>query len=247
MVNIHMHEFGHALDVLDAEALNLFELQWSAYQKLIDCDALSHAAVGRVLHNVVVERFGAPFTFLDIACGDASLARRALEGTSVQHYHGIDLAEPALALAAKTLKDTSWEVDLDHRNYIEAPAGRPEPADVVWCGLSIHHLPTAEKLQLMREIRGVTGDRGVFLIYEPTLAEGEDRQRYLARTWRVVPDRWSTLTSAEVSQLRDHINTCDLPESAEGWLALGREAGFSHVSQIFADPMDLYRMYRYEA
>lgn len=99
----------------------------------------------------------------------------------------------------------------------------------------------------MREVRGVTGDRGVFLIYEPTLSEGEDRQRYLARTWRIVPDRWTTLTSAEFSQLREHINNCDLPESAEGWLNLGRDAGFSHVRQIFTDPLDLYRMYQYEA
>jgi ubiquinone/menaquinone biosynthesis C-methylase UbiE len=247
MVNIHIHEFGPARDVLDAEALNLFELQWAAYKKLVDCDALSHAAVGRVLHDVLTERFDAPFTFLDIACGDASLARRALKGTSVARYHGIDLAVPALALAARTLEDTSWDVDLDHRNYIEALADRPEPADAVWCGLSIHHLPTGEKLQLMREVRGVTGDRGVFLIYEPTLSEGEDRQGYLARTWRIVPDRWTTLTSAEFSQLREHINNCDLPESAEGWLNLGRDAGFSHVRQIFTDPLDLYRMYQYEA
>ncbi len=247
MVNIRMREFGPALDVLDAEALTLFESQWTIYQRLVDSDAFSHAEVSRLLNSILNERFNVPFTFLDIACGDASLARQALEKTSVHHYHGIDLAAPALALAARTMEDVPWEVDLDHRNYIEAMAGLPEPADAVWCGLSLHHLTRKEKQLIIREIRGVVGDRGIFLLYEPTLAEGEDRQGYLNRTKRIVPARWSALSPAELAQVLEHIDTCDLPESSEVWLSLGRDAGFSHARQIYANPTDLYRMYRYEA
>ncbi len=246
MVNVHLHEFAAASAVPDAQALAIFETQWTVYQKLVDSDVLSHAAVGRLLHRILAERFDTPFTFLDIACGDAGLARRALAGTRVRHYHGIDLAAPALALAAKTLCDVPYAVDLDHRDYSEAMADRPEPADAVWCGLSIHHLDTDGKQALISEIREVVGDRGIFVLYEPTLGPHEDRRAYLDRTWRIVPDRWTTLTPGELAQVRDHIDRCDLPETAATWLSLGRAAGFSRGRQVFANPTDLYRMFLYE-
>jgi hypothetical protein len=35
-----------------------------------------------------------------------------------------------------------FEVDLDHRDFVEAMMRRPEHADAGWCGLSVHHLST---------------------------------------------------------------------------------------------------------
>ena len=69
----------------------------------------------------------------------------------------------------------SCPVELDQRDFIAAMADRPEPADVVWIGLSLHHLATADKLTLMREARAVVGEDGRFLIYEPTCRDGEGR------------------------------------------------------------------------
>ena len=51
---------------------------------------------------------------------------------------------------------------------------RPEPADVAWCSLSIHHLVTYEKLRLMRALHGSTGS--FLMIYEPTRQDGETRE-----------------------------------------------------------------------
>ena len=45
---------------------------------------------------------------------------------------------------------------------------------------------------------------------------------------------------------RHHISTCDLPETASGWLDLGREAGFSEARQLFVDPSDCLRIFRYD-
>jgi 2-polyprenyl-3-methyl-5-hydroxy-6-metoxy-1,4-benzoquinol methylase len=56
-------------------------------------------------------RLPRPFAFLDIACGDAGQMRTALAGTKVRHYHGIDLAEPALALAAKNLAGVPFDAE----------------------------------------------------------------------------------------------------------------------------------------
>ena len=66
--------------------------------------------------------------------------KTALAGTKVRHYHGIDLSEPALELAAANLAAMPFQVDLDHRDFVEAMMRRPEHADAAWCSLSIHHL-----------------------------------------------------------------------------------------------------------
>jgi len=95
--------------VVDAAALEQFQRQWATYQKLVDSDELSHAALGALLHDTLNRSFDRPFSFLDIACGDAS-EMRALLGTKVRHYHGVDLSEPALELAANNLKPAA----LDH-------------------------------------------------------------------------------------------------------------------------------------
>ena len=83
--------------------------------------------------------------------------KTALRGTKVRHYHGIDLSQPALDLAAANLAGSPFEVDLDHRDFVEAMLRRPEHADAAWCSLSIHHLSGADKLRLMKAIRGATG------------------------------------------------------------------------------------------
>jgi hypothetical protein len=39
---------------------------------------------------------------------------------------------------------------------------------------------------------------------------------------------------------------CDYPETSATWVALGREAGFADAREIFCDPTDFYRIYRYD-
>jgi hypothetical protein len=72
MVNIPIHEFQSGSAVDDETVLEQFQKQWPTYQKLVDADALSHKAVGKILHDTLTTTFAKPFTFLDIACGDAS-------------------------------------------------------------------------------------------------------------------------------------------------------------------------------
>jgi ubiquinone/menaquinone biosynthesis C-methylase UbiE len=243
LVNVHIHQFAPGGALVDADAMEQFQKAWAGYQKLVDSDVLSHKAAGDVLHKALMA-IPKPFTFLDIACGDASLTRRALQSTKVSHYHGIDLSQPAIELAAKTLDGAPYQVDLDHEDFVEALEQRPEPANVAWCGLSIHHLVTDEKLKLLKAIRAATSD--FLMIYEPSCDDGETRDAWLRRFLAVSKPRWSTLTTDEWDQIENHIVTCDLPETASGWLALGREAGFSKATQLFDDPTDGLRIFRYD-
>jgi hypothetical protein len=242
-MKIHIHHFDRAEALDDAQALEQFQKQWATYQKLVDHDSLSHKEVGKLLHEALVG-LGRPFAFLDIACGDAGQMRKALAGTKAEHYHGIDLSEPALALAAKNLDGAPFEVELGCRDFVEALTRRPEPADVAWCGLSIHHLKTEGKRKLLEAIHGSTSD--FLMIYEPTRAAGEDREAYLERFRRVNRPVWTFLSPDEWAQIDHHCTTSDLPETAAVWLDIGREAGFARAHQVFLDPTGFYGLYRYD-
>jgi len=142
-------------------ALAQFQQQWGTYRKIVEGDLLSHREIGRILHDTLNDVFKQPFSFLDIACGDAFMMKTALAGTRIRHYHGIDLSQPALDIAARNLAGLPCEVDLDHRDFVEAMMRRHEHADAAWCSLSIHHLSTNDKLNLMKAIRAATGKRGI--------------------------------------------------------------------------------------
>jgi Methyltransferase domain len=191
-------------------------------RKLVESDCLAHREVSGILRETLNGVFTSPFCFLDIACGDASTMKAALPGTQVRHYHGIDLSQAALDLAAANLAELPFEVDLDHRDFVEAMLRRPEHADASWCSLSIHHLSTDDKLRLMKAIRGATGTRGIFLLYEPTRRLDEDRASYLDRFMRTNKPLWRVLTPAEWDQIWHHVTTCDFPETAAVWCELGR-------------------------
>ena len=124
-------------------------------------------------------------------------------------------------------------------------AERPEPADMVWIGLSLHHLQTADKLVIMQEVRGVVGDRGEFMLYEPTCRDGESRDEYLARFAAICRPLWTALTPEEWDCINDHVTQCDFPETSSTWLDLGLAAGFKRAEQPFMAPTDLYGLFRY--
>jgi hypothetical protein len=242
-MNIHIRHIHAKGAVADQAALEQFQQQWATYQKLVDTDSLSHKEVGAILHQALAA-IAKPFAVVDIACGDAGQMRRALAGTRVHHYHGIDLSEPALELAAKNLAGVPFAVELDHRDFVTALTKRPEPAQAAWCGLSIHHLSTEGKLDLLKAIHGSTGT--FLMIYEPSLADGETRDQYLERFARVNRPAWTFLTDDEWAQIDHHVTTCDYPETSATWCALGRQAGFSEAREIFRDPTGFYRIYRYD-
>src|SRR6476619_6642153 len=80
LVNVHIHQFRPGGAVVDAAALAQFQEQWSTYRKLVESDVLAHREVGDILRATLNDGFKAPFSFLDIACGDASLMKAALPG-----------------------------------------------------------------------------------------------------------------------------------------------------------------------
>jgi SAM-dependent methyltransferase len=230
----------------EESSLALFQRQWRLYRKVVDNNYLYHREAYTRLHRILVDESVRPFRFLDIACGDARATAGALEGTRVAHYHGIDLCQAALILAADPLAMLECPIILEQRDFIEALHDWSQPVDIAWIGLSLHHLMAPAKLTLMRRIRGIVGGNGLFLIYEDASPDDEDRAAWLRRWDRQKPS-WTALTVEEWDAITTHVHTADFPETTSRWHSLGREAGFSRVRQLFVAPSNLFRMYCFQA
>jgi SAM-dependent methyltransferase len=226
--------------------METFRHQWEVYSKVVDNDYLSHQAVAAVLHRELIEKVNRPFRFLDLACGDARLAVAALEGTRVTHYHGIDLSAPALALARERVEVLTCPIELEQADFVSAMRERSEPRDIVWIGLSLHHLQTRDKQLVMRAVRATIGDGGRLLIYEPACHEQEDRLAYLDRFEQTAHSAWAALTREEWAIILAHVRAADFPEPPSVWTQLGRDAGFSEVRQLFSDPIRLSTVFSFQ-
>ena len=230
----------------DASTLVIFQRDWNIYRKMVDNNFLFHREAYARLHDVLVQDVGRPFDFLDIACGDARASVAALDGTLVAHYHGIDLSPVALGLAREACERLICPVTLEQGDFIRLVSSRMDPADIVWIGLSLHHLRNPEKLAFMREIRRILGKDGLLLIYENTSPDGEDREGWLRR-WDLQKPVWIAYDEAEWAAMAAHVHAADFPETEAGWRDLGRKGGFSAVREIFSAPSDLFRLYCFTA
>lgn len=233
------------LTISDATALEIFQNQWEIYRKFLQYDYLSNGEACVALHRFLTHEVARPYRFLDLACGDASGIVTALRATPIEHYRGVDLSAPALALAKANLAALPCKVKLEEADFSTALRNLPALEDIVWISLSLHHLDSAAKRTFMREVRSAIAANGAFLIYEPTRRDGEDRPTYLDRFEDIGRREWSELSAAEFAEAIRHVRTCDLPETVWGWEELGRDAGFSSTSELYRSPTDLFRLFLY--
>jgi len=222
------------------EALDMFQYEWGIYQKLVRANEMHHRELGQILRRLIETRFDRPFTFLDLACGDASLARCVLKGSKVVRYEGIDLSRPALTCATEVMSDVSYAVRLSEEDMCDAVLERPQASDIIWCGFSLHHLPRAHKRDMLAAIHNALKPDGIFVCAEPVCLKGETRTDFTGRWHDELPRRFRSLSEAEFAHLWRHISSCDFPEPPEDWIAMGEVAGFKRVQELFRFPGDLF-------
>ena len=233
---------GSAGDTPDASTVALFQSAWRTYRKIVENNYLFHREAYSALHRFLVEDVDRPFHFLDLACGDASASARALQGTKIVHYHGIDFSAEALKLAGVTLAGLGCPVTLEERDFVAAIGDLQRPVDVAWIGLSLHHLRQPEKRVFMARMRSLLGDYGRLLIYEPASPDDEDRARWLKR-WDALEPTYTACTKEEWDSVSAHVHAADFPEMDSTWRRLGRETGFGTMCELFRAPTDLLRLY----
>jgi cyclopropane fatty-acyl-phospholipid synthase-like methyltransferase len=222
----------------------LFAKGLATYQKVVRHNYMAHREVYRLLHGVLVSEAPKKFVFLDIACGPATGSAQALRDTDVGGYIGVDISQPSLDLARKELKDLSCPIDLRRQDFVETVNAWSEPVHVVWIGQSLHHLKRSEKGDFIRRVRAILPPDGIFLIWEPTCLEGEDRDRWMERFRQMRPE-WPMVTDDEFAAFDSHHRASDYAETATTWMEMGRGAGFSRVDELLIVPNKLARVYRY--
>jgi len=225
-------------------AAAIFQREWRLYRKMVDNNYLFHREAYSRLRRVLLEDAVRPFRFLDLACGDATATAAALKGTEIASYCGVDLSVEALDLASAALANVGCPVTLRRSDFVEALAGRPEPVDVVWIGLSLHHLRAPAKLDVMRAAHRLLDGHGMLLVYENASPDGEDRETWLER-WDFQEHDWTGLSPDEWGRMAAHVRTHDFPETVPRWRELGREAGFGTAQELFVAPTNLFRLFSF--
>jgi SAM-dependent methyltransferase len=226
------------------EAQALFNRQLATYRKVTRENLMYHREVYGLLREVVNAEAPRPFSFLDVACGDASASAAMLQGTAIAHYHGIDLSALSLDLARETLSTLPCKVDLYCQDFASALRNWSPSVDILWIGMSLHHLQHAEKQKVMRYVRSALKGSGISLIWEPTLFEGEDRLGWLARYSACRP-QWAALGDEEWEEMVNHSRVADFPETAEEWMSIAQQAGFSNAAELYSMPNRLGRVFKF--
>ncbi len=224
----------------------LFRLHWGMYRKILRDDYMSHTHAYGKLRDVLNGEIDRPFTFADLAYGDAYASSRYLKDTKVAKYIGIDLSESALGLAREETKRLDCETRFVTADFEDFDRFMDTPPDVVWVGLSLHHLDTDEKARFMAKVKKAVRDDGIFLIYEPVYIDGEDRDAYYERFKRVSDAVWTDLTPEERAMLLDHVRETEKPERIHDWLMLGKEAGFDLASTVFSERTGVYTLFKFK-
>jgi len=190
-----------------------FSTSWAAYRKILENNYMSHVEAYKMLHQILASERDKPFSFVDLACGDAYYSSRVLRDTSIAHYTGIDHSEAALQAAREELKRLDCEKELKLGDFNEFEALTVPPLGVIWIGLSLHHLETGAKAGFIKRVYESLSEDGIFLIYEPVFLDGEDRGFYYERIKEIIESTWTGLSTKETEALLDHVRTTEIPET----------------------------------
>jgi len=234
---------GHKIPV--DISTEIFIKSWNIYRKIIENDSMSHNAGYAKLKEVLLEQMDRPFTFLDLACGDAYYSSITLKDTKAREYIGIDVSADALSFARENLKDSGIAATFIQADFFDFDRIVEQKADVIWVGFSVHHLSTEEKLEFFIKTKNALSENGIFVLYEPIFTEGEDLDKYCRRFKETYDLHWKGLDTEEEEALFEHIRESEKPETTENWLRLGKEAGFKEARKVFSERTGLYEIFKF--
>lgn len=223
----------------DAAQVQAFFDQWELYRKVLDLDYLSHREAYATIAAELRAVAGA-FSFLDLGAGDAECTVRALTGTPVRLYEAVDLSSVALELARRRAEALDCEKRFLQEDFVSCVEAMTDAFDVVFIGLSFHHLPSAHKRRFLSRLRRIVQPAGRLMFYEPILRPGESRGEFLERWWRFAQANWTGLDKDELARVRAHIFESDHPESGADYREMLAEAGFERSRVLFTSADDLY-------
>lgn len=226
----------------NVEEVRKFFNQWALYQKIVDHNYLGHKEAYSTFGEFLREHFARSFSLIDLGSGDASFMARILQGMKISSYEAVDISPVALSLASKNMCSVEGEKIFTNDDFFRLIQKKRRPADVIWIGLSLHHLPFDQKSHLISQCRRSLTSEGLLMIYDPVLKEGESRDQFVQRWWAFCQSQWMALSFEEKNSIYEHVRSADFPETLSTYKNLGKTCGFSHVSSVFVDCSGIYEI-----
>jgi SAM-dependent methyltransferase len=230
----------------NAEAVRDFFNGWSLYRRIVDHDYLCHRSAREAL-SAWLDGLDRPFSFLDLGCGDAAFSAEILKGRPLVSYTGMDISPVALDLARQNTNTLPAPVSLIADDFLTGTGLLPSSYDVIYIGLSLHHLARAEKEFLFGELRRRVAPGGSLLVYDPVLAPGEVRDEFMGRWVDHAKWTWKALTVEELRGAVDHVTTSDFPEEIGTLNRMAVNSGYHPAEILFADRSDFYALMAFRA
>ncbi|MFA6600121.1 MAG: phosphohistidine phosphatase SixA [Candidatus Omnitrophota bacterium] len=230
-----------------AETVQAFFEHWKTYQKAMDCDYLGHRGAYETLGRFLARHPKRTLSLLDLGCGDAGFMSRTLPSARISKYHGVDQSEIVLEMAKKEMGRVACPQVFTASDFEVYLNESPEKVDLVWIGLSMHHVPSEGKADFLAACRRHLNPGGSLLVYEPMRVHAETREAYLARWEEVCRTHWPLLEDGEKKRLTAHVRESDFPEDLRTCQALGQKAGFKSVESLYQDPYKIHELVCFHA
>ena len=225
-------------------APDLFTESWALYRAVLESDYLWHGMATQALRELIEEYFceGVPIRFLDLACGDAETASRLLMNRPMASYVGVDRSPQALAAAARRLADLGPRAELVAADLVDFLEVRNDRFDVIYVGLSAHHLGEAGLQRFFAAIVRRLAPSGVFTAYEPFVLPDETRDEHINRLCQIVDHYWLNMSVEHRATLKIHVRENDHPIALRQWNLLVSASGFCPARTVLKTPDRLYQL-----
>jgi SAM-dependent methyltransferase len=193
-----------------------------------------------------LDAYDGSFSFLDLGCGDAEFSSSLLKGRPLRSYTGMDISPVALELAAKNTAQLPVPCCLQAGDFLTSLTALPGSYDIIYIGLSLHHLPRREKEYFFGALRGKLTAGGTLLIFDPVLTPGESRESYMGRWVDHAEWSWKALSIEEIAGAVEHVTTSDYPEEIATLNHMAVTAGFHASEVLFTDHADFYALLAFQ-
>lgn len=220
----------------------LFNNQWTLYQKVLNNNYMGHQEIYDVLHGFLISHFQKPFAMLELGCGDASFTTQALLDTSVMSYRGIDLSKAALEIANVNIASIPCSKSFTEGDFSqlvpELVKKQQDSFDVILISFALHHLLLEQKDSIIAQLFNLLTENGVFILIDIVRKSEEDRETYIKRYLDGVQKSWSLVTGEEYSMVENHISSDDFPETQQALYSIAKKHKFSRVECLYTDPLE---------
>ena len=226
---------------------DFFTRAWAIYRLCVDQNYLWHRQLGQTLTRILDSHFPPhkPLRFLDLACGDANTTGKILQGRPLSSYVGVDRSAVALGLAKTSLAGLRGTVRLIEGDFVDYVQHSAETFDLVYLGLSAHHLDEPGLTRLFTGVRARLAEDGLFASYEPFTLADETHADHFARFCEILNRDYTAMTPEQRAEVAQHVGNQDFPRPVARWNELTAEVGFLPAQRVLKSPDRLYELLVY--